>query len=174
MFASSVPLRDWGYLRARNPASAMAMPVNAITGPRADHVVVLLIGLPDSAPNPCNANTRPASAIRTPTTTMAPRTSSTIVLPADAAGLRHVLRIPPDSSVVRLLRSDAWTHRKASRKREFVILAGHWPGPLGHLTRQPASIGMLVPVMYFEASEARKSTSSATSSGSSHGVGSAW
>lgn len=34
--------------------------------------------------------------------------------------------------------------------------------------------GMLVPVMCFEASQARNSTSSATSSGSSHGDGSAW
>jgi hypothetical protein len=50
----------------------------------------------------------------------------------------------------------------------------HCPGPLGHLIMQPASIGMLAPVMYFEASEARNSTSSATSSGSSPSVGNAW
>lgn len=47
----------------------------------------------------------------------------------------------------------------------------HCPGPFGHLTMQPASSGMLVPVMCREASEARKSTNSATSSGSIHGVG---
>ena len=49
------------------------------------------------------------------------------------------------------------------------------PGPLGHLIMQPASIGMLVPVMYLDWSDARNSTSSATSSGSIHGVaGRAW
>jgi hypothetical protein len=61
------------YLRPRNPMSAMAMPISAMNGPSMDHVVVLLIGLPDTAPNPCNANSRPASATSTPSTTMAIR-----------------------------------------------------------------------------------------------------
>ena len=44
-----------------------------------DHVVVLLIGLPDTASNPCSANSRPASATITPTTkTMALRIPSTL------------------------------------------------------------------------------------------------
>jgi len=55
-------------LRARHTANAMAMPISAMTGPRMDHVVVLLIGLPDTAPNPCSVNKRPASATSTPST----------------------------------------------------------------------------------------------------------
>ncbi len=64
--------------------------------------------------------------------------------------------------------------RVARRRAKGASLRTYWPGPLGHLAMQPRSIGMLVPVMCLEASEARKSTSSATSSGSSHGDGSAW
>ena len=38
--------------RARHPANAITMPTNAMIGPRTDQVVVLLIGLPETAPNP--------------------------------------------------------------------------------------------------------------------------
>ncbi len=42
------------------------MPVSTVTGPMTDHVVVLLIGLPPSTPNPCNAQIRPNSATINP------------------------------------------------------------------------------------------------------------
>ncbi len=61
------------YLRPRHPANAMAMPISAMIGPRTDQVVVLLIGLPDTAPNPCSVNSRPASATSTPITAIAMR-----------------------------------------------------------------------------------------------------
>ena len=42
-------------------------------------MAVLLIALPDTAPNPCNANSRPASATITPSTkTMTLRMTSTV------------------------------------------------------------------------------------------------
>ena len=69
----------WAYLRARHPANAIAMPISTMTGPRTDQVVVLLIGLPDTAPKPCSVNRRPASATSTPSArTMALRITSTV------------------------------------------------------------------------------------------------
>ena len=57
----------------------MATPISAMIGPRIDQVAVLLIALPDTAPNPCNANSRPASATITPSTkTMTLRMTSTV------------------------------------------------------------------------------------------------
>ncbi len=40
--------------------------------------------------------------------------------------------------------------------------------------KAPASTGSVTPVMYRGASEARKSTALLTSTGSTHGIGSAW
>ncbi|MDT5126235.1 MAG: hypothetical protein QOG79_2722 [Mycobacterium sp.] len=51
----------------------MPMPTNATIGPITDHVVVLLIGLPPTTPNPCSAHNRPNNATITPNTTMAIR-----------------------------------------------------------------------------------------------------
>ena len=43
------------------------MPISAVNGPMMDQVVVLLIGLPPSTPNPCSAQIRPNSATINPT-----------------------------------------------------------------------------------------------------------
>jgi len=37
----------------------MPIPTSAVIGPITDQVVVLLIGLPPSTPNPCRAHSRP-------------------------------------------------------------------------------------------------------------------
>tara|TARA_B100001989_G_scaffold24298_1_gene14610 strand:+ start:226 stop:468 length:243 start_codon:yes stop_codon:yes gene_type:complete len=42
-------------------------PATAMIGPATDHVVVSVIGLPPTNPNPCNANSTPERATRTPT-----------------------------------------------------------------------------------------------------------
>ena len=42
------------------------MPISTVIGPMIDQVVVLLIGLPLSTPNPCSAQTRPNSATINP------------------------------------------------------------------------------------------------------------
>jgi hypothetical protein len=46
--------------------TAIAMPISTVIGPMTDQVVVLLIGLPPSTPNPCNAQIRPNIATSTP------------------------------------------------------------------------------------------------------------
>jgi hypothetical protein len=51
--------------RQLNPA--IAMPISTVIGPMMDHVVVLLIGLPPSTPNPCSAQIRPNTATSNPT-----------------------------------------------------------------------------------------------------------
>ena len=47
--------------------TAITMPISAVIGPMIDQVVVLLIGLPPSTPNPCSAQTRPNTATINPT-----------------------------------------------------------------------------------------------------------
>ena len=47
--------------------TAIAMPISAVIGPMIDQVVVLLIGLPPSTPNPWSAQIRPNSATINPT-----------------------------------------------------------------------------------------------------------
>lgn len=42
------------------------MPITAVMGPMTDQVVVLLIGLPPSTPNPCSAQIKPNNATITP------------------------------------------------------------------------------------------------------------
>jgi hypothetical protein len=50
----------------RQLSTAMTMPISTVIGPMIDHVVVLLIGLPRSTPNPWSAQMRPNSATITP------------------------------------------------------------------------------------------------------------
>lgn len=47
--------------------TAIAMPISTVIGPMMDHVVVLLIGLPPSTPNPCSAQMNPNTATSNPT-----------------------------------------------------------------------------------------------------------
>jgi hypothetical protein len=47
--------------------AAITMPINIVIGPMMDQVVVLLIGLPPSTPNPCSAQIRPNTAMSNPT-----------------------------------------------------------------------------------------------------------
>src|ERR1700676_4449083 len=47
------------------------MPIRAVIGPMMDQVVVLLIGLPPSTPNPWSAQIRPNSARINPTANVA-------------------------------------------------------------------------------------------------------
>ena len=47
--------------------TAIAMPISAVIGPMMDQVVVLLIGLPPSTPNPWSAQIRPNTATINPT-----------------------------------------------------------------------------------------------------------
>ena len=47
--------------------TAITMPISTVMGPMIDQVVVLLIGLPPSTPNPCSAQIRPNSARINPT-----------------------------------------------------------------------------------------------------------
>jgi hypothetical protein len=46
--------------------TATTMPTNAVIGPMMDQVVVLLIGLPPSTPNPCKAQIKPNNATINP------------------------------------------------------------------------------------------------------------
>ena len=46
--------------------TAITMPITTVIGPMMDQVVVLLIGLPRSTPNPCSAQIRPNKARSTP------------------------------------------------------------------------------------------------------------
>jgi hypothetical protein len=48
--------------------SAITIPISAVMGPMMDQVVVLLIGLPPSTPNPWRAQIRPNNATINPTT----------------------------------------------------------------------------------------------------------
>jgi hypothetical protein len=50
----------------RQLTTAITMPISTVIGPMMDQVVVLLIGLPPSTPNPCSAQIRPNSATITP------------------------------------------------------------------------------------------------------------
>jgi hypothetical protein len=52
-------------------ATAMPIPIKAVIGPVMDHVVVLLIWLPPSTPNPWSAQIRPNSARISPTVNVA-------------------------------------------------------------------------------------------------------
>ena len=47
--------------------TAITMPISAVIGPMMDQVVVLLIGLPPSTPNPWRAQIRPKNATINPT-----------------------------------------------------------------------------------------------------------
>jgi hypothetical protein len=47
--------------------TAITMPISTVIGPMIDQVVVLLIGLPPSTPNPCSAHIRPNNATINPT-----------------------------------------------------------------------------------------------------------
>ena len=47
--------------------AAITMPISAVIGPMIDQVVVLLIGLPPSTPNPWSAQIRPNTATINPT-----------------------------------------------------------------------------------------------------------
>jgi hypothetical protein len=46
--------------------TAITMPISTVIGPMMDQVVVLLIGLPPSTPNPCRAQIKPNSATINP------------------------------------------------------------------------------------------------------------
>lgn len=69
----------------------MAMPMSTTIGPRTDQVAVLLIGLPDTAPNPCSVKSKPASATSTPMTMTTLRMTSTVT-----AHLARRLRSSPE------------------------------------------------------------------------------
>ena len=47
--------------------TAITMPITTVIGPMMDQVVVLLIGLPPSTPNPWSAQIRPKTAMINPT-----------------------------------------------------------------------------------------------------------
>ena len=47
--------------------TAITRPISTVIGPMMDQVVVLLIGLPPSTPNPCSAQIRPNAATINPT-----------------------------------------------------------------------------------------------------------
>jgi hypothetical protein len=66
MNGSRAGRRGYGLGR-RAPAPAVAMPISAMIGPRTDQVVVLLIGLPPTTPNPCSANSTPKAVTAMPT-----------------------------------------------------------------------------------------------------------
>ena len=56
----------------------MPIPISAMIGPSTDQVVVLLIGLPPTAPNPCSANSVPNMATTIPMTNTAIRIPATV------------------------------------------------------------------------------------------------
>ena len=66
MNASRAGRQGYGFGR-RAPAPAMAMPISATIGPRMDQVVVLLMGLPPTTPNPCSAKSTPKALTAMPT-----------------------------------------------------------------------------------------------------------
>jgi hypothetical protein len=51
----------------RQLKTTITMPITAVIGPMIDQVVVLLIGLPPSTPNPCSAQIKPNNATTNPT-----------------------------------------------------------------------------------------------------------
>jgi hypothetical protein len=51
--------------------TAITMPISTVIGPMMDQVVVLLIGLPPSTPNPWSAQIRPKNATITPNANVA-------------------------------------------------------------------------------------------------------
>jgi hypothetical protein len=53
--------------RFRQLNTAITMPISTVIGPMMDQVVVLLIGLPPSTPNPCSAQIKPNNATINPT-----------------------------------------------------------------------------------------------------------
>jgi hypothetical protein len=55
----------------RQLTTATTVPISAVIGPVMDHVVVLLIWLPPSTPNPWSAQIRPNSANVNPTANVA-------------------------------------------------------------------------------------------------------
>ena len=71
-------------VRLRQPPIASTTPITAMIGPSTDHVVVLLIGLPCTAPNPCRVNSTPNNAITTPS---APTVFRMVAILPDRAGL---------------------------------------------------------------------------------------
>jgi hypothetical protein len=52
----------------RQPATAIPVPIRAVIGPAMDQVVVLLIWLPPSTPNPCSDQIKPNTAMINPRT----------------------------------------------------------------------------------------------------------
>ena len=64
--------------------NASTTPAIAISGPSTDHVVVLLIGLPCTAPNPCSVNSTPNSASVTPAMSNPCRMSAIVPYPRPA------------------------------------------------------------------------------------------
>ncbi len=88
-----------GLAKMRQAVTEMAMPISATIGPRRDQVVVLLIGLPDTAPNPCSVKRRPASATSTPATMMTLRMTSTVAVELAWRLLRSTPGIPATSTV---------------------------------------------------------------------------
>lgn len=50
----------------RQLTTAITAPITAVMGPMTDQVVVLLIGLPPSTPNPCSAQIKPNNATINP------------------------------------------------------------------------------------------------------------
>ena len=74
----STTANAWGAVVARRFASLY--PASAISGPSTDHVVVFVIGLPWTAPNPCNAKSKPNSATTMPSAMTAVRMALTLDL----------------------------------------------------------------------------------------------
>jgi hypothetical protein len=54
--------------------TAITTPMSTVIGPLMDHVVVLLIGLPPSTPNPWSAQIRPNTARMNPTANVTTKT----------------------------------------------------------------------------------------------------
>ncbi len=50
----------------RQPNTAIMIPISMVIGPMMDQVVVLLIGLPPSTPNPWSAQIKPKNATINP------------------------------------------------------------------------------------------------------------
>jgi hypothetical protein len=91
--------------------TAITMPSSAVIGPMMDHVVVLVIGLPPSTPNPCSAQIRPNNATINPTAkpTTKPLLIQGCYWPALqlATTPNHILRIRRSSSTAGFGADDA-------------------------------------------------------------------
>ncbi len=59
-------MKDYFDESFRQLNTAITMPISTVIGPMMDQVVVLLIGLPRSTPNPWSAQIRPNSATINP------------------------------------------------------------------------------------------------------------